>query len=491
MPDGMTFEDYFGFEGQDDIGKALRFLLGLAPRRLHAGYLIRPDAVDLANRKGPSTPMAIDMCAGMMATQVMKLLVGRGHVPAAPVGLQFDPFANRAVRFRNSFGFRNPVQRLAYRLGRREIERRLALENAQAEVEQPTPAMRVLELARWAPSGDNQQPWRFVADASDKFEVSAVFAPDFFDLNGRGTLISFGALLESIDLAAREFGYGAVIDVRTSDMPISASATVRLESDASAKPGLGGYLRKRSVFRYAMKRADLNAYVKSELSMAIAPGYEIRWVENGPGRRQVAGAIWRAADVRYRSPEAHKVHLKIIDWDIRLSPDKIPAAASGMNAPMRAMVRRLLPRWRLLNLMNRYAGGTISIRLAVEYLPFRRSNGAMALLAPVEPKGADDFIDIGRQVQRLWLTATALGLALQPLYAPLLLRTYVANGVRHTDDDALWRRTENAAAAFDESFGVDAARVGFLFRTGAEPGNRTARSVRRPLQESLGASQSS
>ena len=83
------------------------------------------------------------------------------------------------------------------------------------------------------------------------------------------------------------------------------------------------------------------------------------------------------------------------------------------------------------------------------------------------------------------MRATALGLALQPLYVPMLMRAYVADGVRRTNDDGLWRRTESAAMAFDDLFGTDAGRVAFLFRVGAEPGNRTARSVRRPLKDFL------
>jgi nitroreductase len=484
----MTFEDYFGFAGQDDIGKALRFLLGLAPCRLHAGYLVHPDAIDLANRKGPSTPMAIDMCAGMMATQVMKLLVGRGEILAAPIGLQFDPFVNRSVKFRNYIGYRNPLQRLAYKIGRREIELRLDLENAQAEADQPTPTMKVLELARWAPSGDNQQPWRFIVDAPDGFKATAVFVPDFFDYKGRGTLVSFGALIESIDLAAKELGYEANIAVKANSTPLSAEATVRLEPLAEPAPGLGAFLTKRSVYRYAMRPADLNDNLKAALAASISPDYDIRWIEDGANRRQLAAAIWKAADVRYRSPEAHKVHIEIIDWDKRVSEDRIPGAASGMNGPMRAMVRRTLPNWRLLDFMNRYAGGTLTVRLATEYLPFLRSNGAAVLLAPAPLKDPDDFIDLGRRVQRFWLTATELGLALQPAYVPLLLRDHVTDGFRHTDDDDLWQRTERAAEAFDRTFGADATRVGFLFRVGAEPGNRTARSVRRPLAELLAPS---
>ena len=88
MPGGMTFEDYFGWEGVSDDEKALRFAIGLAPAFLHRTYLVDPSAVDLAARRGPSTAMACQICAGVAATTALKILLNRGEVLAAPHGLQ-------------------------------------------------------------------------------------------------------------------------------------------------------------------------------------------------------------------------------------------------------------------------------------------------------------------------------------------------------------------------------------------------------------------
>ncbi|MCP5160513.1 MAG: ThiF family adenylyltransferase [Hahellaceae bacterium] len=94
LPGEMDYESYFRFEGVSEQEQYLRFLLGLSPAMLQMRYLIFPSAVNLQERKGPSTPMACEICAGIAATQVLKILTGRGDVICAPRGLHFDPFLN-------------------------------------------------------------------------------------------------------------------------------------------------------------------------------------------------------------------------------------------------------------------------------------------------------------------------------------------------------------------------------------------------------------
>ena len=120
-PDGMSFEDYFGFAGCSDDEKALRFLVGLTPARLHSSYLVEPDRIDVANRKAPSTPMGCMLAAGTAAAEVLKLILGRGPVHAAPWGYHFDAFRNRMRRTWRPGGYRNPLQRLAIAIGKKRF----------------------------------------------------------------------------------------------------------------------------------------------------------------------------------------------------------------------------------------------------------------------------------------------------------------------------------------------------------------------------------
>ncbi len=118
LPGRMSFEEYFRFEGVADGEKALRFLVGLAPALLHRGYLVDASRVNLREGRGPSTAMACELCAGMAATEVLKLLLKRGPVLAAPWGIHFDAYTHRLVKTWRPWGNANPVQRLLLALAR-------------------------------------------------------------------------------------------------------------------------------------------------------------------------------------------------------------------------------------------------------------------------------------------------------------------------------------------------------------------------------------
>lgn len=121
LPGSMRFDDYFRLSGCPEAEKPLRFLMGLAPSRLQMGYLVDPSTVDLANRKGPSTIMACQLCAGVAATEALKILLGRGGVRAAPRGYHFDAYRNKLARTWRPGGNRNPLQRILIALAKRKL----------------------------------------------------------------------------------------------------------------------------------------------------------------------------------------------------------------------------------------------------------------------------------------------------------------------------------------------------------------------------------
>lgn len=121
LPGGMSFDDYFRLNEGTEAEKPVRFLMGLAPARLQMGYLADPSAVDFANRKGPSTIMACQLCAGIAATEALKILLGRGPVRAAPRGYHFDAYRNKLALTWRPGGNRNPLQRALIALAKRKL----------------------------------------------------------------------------------------------------------------------------------------------------------------------------------------------------------------------------------------------------------------------------------------------------------------------------------------------------------------------------------
>jgi molybdopterin/thiamine biosynthesis adenylyltransferase len=110
-PKGMTFDEYFDFsDDMDYAAKIAAFALGVAPSGLQRPYMSL-EFVDLQARTGPSSSLACQLAAGVMACETVKILLGRGTVYPVPYYHQFDPFRGRFVRKKLIGGNRNPLQR--------------------------------------------------------------------------------------------------------------------------------------------------------------------------------------------------------------------------------------------------------------------------------------------------------------------------------------------------------------------------------------------
>jgi len=121
LPGGMSFEQYFQLEGLHPDEQAIRFLLGLSPRMLQLGYLVDRTRVNFADKRGPSTIMACQLCAGFAATEALKILLRRGRILSAPRGVHFDAYRYRLTRTWRPGGNRNPMQKVMLSIARRSL----------------------------------------------------------------------------------------------------------------------------------------------------------------------------------------------------------------------------------------------------------------------------------------------------------------------------------------------------------------------------------
>jgi len=121
LPGGMSFEGYFQLAGKPELEKAVRFLIGLAPALLHRHYLVDKSRVDLKAHKAPSTAMGCQLCAGIAASEALKILLKRGRVWTAPHGIQFDGYRNKLAHTWRPGGNRNPLNRLTIALARHQL----------------------------------------------------------------------------------------------------------------------------------------------------------------------------------------------------------------------------------------------------------------------------------------------------------------------------------------------------------------------------------
>jgi molybdopterin/thiamine biosynthesis adenylyltransferase len=111
-PRGMSFDDYFDLhDDQDRLEQLIAFAVGLTPRATHLQYF------DLSRVKpgvwnGPCSALSCQLCSGVAAAEVIKILLGRGPVRPAPCYFQFDAYRQKLCHGRLRAGNRQPWQRI-------------------------------------------------------------------------------------------------------------------------------------------------------------------------------------------------------------------------------------------------------------------------------------------------------------------------------------------------------------------------------------------
>jgi hypothetical protein len=91
--------------------RVVALVAGIAPKPFVLRYLDRNKS-DVAGHRLPSVGAAPFIIAGVIATEVTRLLTGKGKPMAAPTVYQFDALLRRFRRRTYPWGMRGPIQRM-------------------------------------------------------------------------------------------------------------------------------------------------------------------------------------------------------------------------------------------------------------------------------------------------------------------------------------------------------------------------------------------
>lgn len=342
-------------------------------------------------------------------------------------------------------------------------------------------AEEILELARWAPSGDNSQPWRFRIVSEREIEVYGYDTRDHcvYDLDGWSSELAHGMLLETIAVAAARHGARASFGIPGDDAARPLRYVVRLAPDpAQARDPLSDFITDRAVQRRPMGATALSADQRAALERAAHP-LRIRWFESWPERLGVAILCARNARIRMTIPEAYEVHRSVIAWHAKTSVDRLPDASLGAGPVLLAMMRHAMASWTRLDRTNRWTG-TLVPRLRLDFLPGVLCSAQLAIMADRPPATLPARLAAGRAIQRAWLTAASLGLQMQPQYTPLVFARYAKAGRKFSRAPGALGAARAIASSLDATLGEDSANAVWLARIGPRRALR-GRSLRLPL----------
>lgn len=348
--------------------------------------------------------------------------------------------------------------------------------------------MSILDAARWAPSGDNTQPWRFEVISDQKVIVHGHDTRDHcvYDLEGEASQISLGCLLQTMEIAASEFGWAMHLQRQAQHPPERPTFEVTFDAAAGVSPSpLIDSIRRRTVQRRPLSTRPLTLNEKAALEDALGTNYSVQWLEGRALRWAAAKLMFRNAKLRLTMHEAYQVHSSIIEWGATESQDRVPDRSLGVNGAALGVMKFAMQSWPRVQFLNRWMAGTLLPRIQMDLIPAWACAAHAVIKARQAPNSIDDFTAAGQAVQRFWLTATGLGLQQQPEMTPLIFARYARRGIAFTKDVALTASAKVLADTFAQLVDSDADRCVWIGRVG-EGQPATARSTRLPLNRLVG-----
>ncbi len=351
---------------------------------------------------------------------------------------------------------------------------------------------KILDKARWAPSGDNVQSWRFTVLNDYAIIVTSrdTRADVVYDYLGRPSQIALGALLETIKIAASHFSYQAHWQLIPAEQTDSDHSCLRYRIELSPlhqmpTENLYAEIEKRSVYRRRLSCQNLSAAHLQILQAALGPAYRLRLFSSKQDKRRFARIWWDNALIRLTMPEAYPVHKSVIAWNSQYSEDKIPDQAIGADKLSLKLMRWALQSWRRVHFMNHYLGGTLLPRLQLDLFPALHCGAHFTLEACQQARLPEDFVAAGQALQRFWLSATQLGLQMQPALTPLIFSWYASDQQICTQDQACWQAILQLHQRLQQQLGaVELSHSVFMGRLGYGDAAH-ARSLRLPLRHLL------
>ena len=270
----------------------------------------------------------------------------------------------------------------------------------------------LIHYAVLAPSGHNVQPWRFhVQEAAIEVWADTSRALPRADPDHRELHISCGAALENLALAMRHYGRGTVIELLPDGLRPELLA--RLSTGTPSHPGALEELLFRSIpdrhtYRLPFAPDSVSeAQVQSLQRAARVHGQEALVIE--ANQREAVADLVAQGDRRLNSDPDYRQELS--HWmrtNFTHQADGIPAYSLGMGDAMSLLAPFFVAHWNL----GEHLAREDRERLLTAPL-------ALVLCSPTDnPKG---WLQTGRALQRLWLTAVSEGLQASFLNQPIQL----------------------------------------------------------------------
>lgn len=336
----------------------------------------------------------------------------------------------------------------------------------------------ILNIAIWAPSGDNSQPWRFEIKNNELYIFNI---PDrdnpILNFKQSGSYVAHGGLMENISIVASHFGY----NVNPALFPDSSNenlvAIISFQKSHIKDSPLYDYIKQRVTNRRPYKNESLTQKQKNTLLDGIEDieGGKVIFAEDREKKKIIGNAASTMERVALETPAIHKLFFGGILWRRKDNEDgKGGLYIKTLEVPPPVRIAfRFLKNWTITNILNKIGFSKLAAKGNAQ--TYAKSSALYVVVMDNDTNR--DFINAGRISQRVWLNATKLGLSVQPVTGILFLARRVLAGDTDVFSSLHIPLIKNAYEQIKSTFGVQNGTIAMMFRVGYAK-KPTARSFR-------------
>lgn len=339
-----------------------------------------------------------------------------------------------------------------------------------------------------APSAGNNQPWVFFSDQGRLF-LFHDRSRSHSGLDGGQLIpgIGLGACIENVRLAATTLG----VELDTHLHPLDeTSSLVAVFSKTGSRAGKEGEPLAASIgLRCSNRRKPKDLRIadgsKEELIRAVTgvPGCSAHWVSGAEQLSEVAEHVCTAERIRMLNTVGHE---ELFGHEIRWTSDSAQRTGDGLDLatlelkPSEQAAMRVAADPEAIHLLREWKAGNGFRKLSGDAI---RSSAAVCLVS-IPDSTARSVLEGGRAAERMWLAATAAGIAVHPISAPIFLAHHIRYGGGAGFDRSETDEILQAFAGIRHVFATKHREPLFMARLAiADP--PTARSIRLPLSTIL------
>ncbi|MDE0887519.1 MAG: Rv1355c family protein [Myxococcota bacterium] len=347
-------------------------------------------------------------------------------------------------------------------------------------------ALDLVRAGTSAPSGANAQPWRWLHHRKQLWlYLDRARAGSFLDFASMGSMMALGAAAEAAVVGAA--GLGQFLEVEYLGEGEDAAPVARLglecgTPDAKAAEQ-ASLLGQRATNRATSGRERLPPSTLDALgAFAETIGARASTIAD-PDTLDAWAPLF--ADIDRRRFLGRRTHREFFHEELRWTEEQAERTGDGVDlrtvdlSPSKAAGLRMASDYRVVEQLQRWGRGRGLGRIAEDSL---RSASALWIMQ-VDAFDAEHLFEAGRHLQRFWLEACALDVAVHPMTAPACYwarARYDEGGSFSSEErqELLEQRKEFCAGAGLEP------EADVIFIAKLSPGHSPGiRSVRRPLTD--------